>query len=188
MRTLALSLALLLTPIAAHGQEAIDNPEMAALFKADQAARGAGPIDWEKVNAEDAQRRVTTRRLLDRGALQTADDYYWASFIFQYGAKPADFLLAHVLATRALALGRKDAEWMVASTLDRYLQKSGAGQVYGTQFQYTTEKGTTQEPYDRQLLPDSVRVAAGAHTLAEQQAHLADAEASMKALFSPPKR
>jgi hypothetical protein len=58
-------------PVAA--QEATSNPEMTAIFEADQAAR-ANParIDWSVVGAEDEQRRARTKALLDHGALHGA--------------------------------------------------------------------------------------------------------------------
>ena len=169
----------------AGAQESPDNAEMAALVAADQAARDGGPVDWSVVGAEDAARRARTRALLEQGALTTAADFDAAALVFQHGDGPDDFLLAHVLATRAIALGRRESEWIAASALDRYLQSIGRGQVYGTQASYSTETGATQEPYDKSLLPDSVRVAAGAHTLAEQEARVSEMEAAMQSATIP---
>jgi hypothetical protein len=86
---------------------------MKAMFDADQAARSnpAG-IDWDVLAPQDEVRRLRTRALIDAGRLLTADDFYRAAFVFQHGAAPADYLLAHVLATAAVARGHRDAPWI----------------------------------------------------------------------------
>jgi len=178
---IVVAVALLLTSVAGSAQKGIDgNPEMAAIFAADQAIRsGDGQIDLQKMTAEDAERRQRTRELLEQGALTTAPDFYAAAFIFQHGSKPEEFLLAHVLAVRALGMGMKQAEAIAAATLDRYLQNTGKPQIYGTQFSIPLGGGdATMEPYDKSLLTDALRVAAGAHTLAEQEARVRELEGS----------
>jgi hypothetical protein len=142
-------------PPAASAAAQVSNPEMKAMFDADQAARSnpAG-IDWDVLAPQDEARRRRTRALLDAGRLLTADDFYRAAFVFQHGSAPADYLLAHVLATAAVARGHREAPWIAAATLDRYLQEIGQPQVFGTQF---SGRPTTQEPYDRALFPDSLR-------------------------------
>jgi hypothetical protein len=100
------------------------NAELAAMFNADQADRapGASGIDWVKVAPRDDARRRRTKALLDAGKLASGDDYFHAAFIFQHGGEPQSYLLAHVLATTAVARGRRDAAWIAATTLDRYIQ------------------------------------------------------------------
>ena len=187
MKRILLSAVLLFTPIAAPAQQGIDgNPEMAAIFAADQAARGGGLAKWETEREADAQRRARTRELLEQGALTTGPDYLAAAFVFQHGETPDDYLLAHALAVRALGLGLKDAEWIAAATLDRYLQSTGKGQIYGTQFSYSPADGTKMDPYDRNLLTDSLRVAAGAHSLAEQEAKLPEMRGAAQPIALPP--
>lgn len=158
-----------------------DNAEMAAIYAADQTPRQGGPIDWEAVGAADAERRARTRALIEQGALTTARDYYHAAFVFQHGNEPDDFLLAHVLAVRALASGMAEAEQVAAATLDRYLQHIDRAQVYGTQVSYSPESGASAEPFDRALVPDALRRAMGAPTVAELDAGLARSEAQLKA-------
>lgn len=128
------------------------NGEMTTMFEADQAAR-ANParIDWRVLSAADATRRVRTQALLDAGSLSSADDFYHAAFVLQHGTEPDDFLKAHALAIAAIARGRADAAWIAAATLDRYLQRIGRGQIYGTQFNRPA-KIFTQEPYRSDLL------------------------------------
>ncbi len=178
---------LLCCAASAWAQASDDNAEMAEIVAADQAAR-SGPIDPQEMIRTDADRRRRTRELFDAGALTTANDFHAAAFIFQHGGAPEDYLLAHIFAVRSLALGRKDAEWIAAASLDRYLHNTGKSQVYGTQYKYTPESGATMEPYDRTLLTDNLRVAAGTHTVAEQEARLDEMTEQMKALVpaTPP--
>ena len=167
----------LLAPL--HG-----DAEMARIFAEDQAVRqNAKPGQFRdiatvrKMIADDAARRTRTRTLLDSGRLTTAEDYYAAAFVFQHGSKPDDFLLAHTLALVATARGMKEASWIAAATLDRYLQVIGQKQIYGTQSREAKDMPLTREPYDRALVPDSLRTALGVPTLAEQDRKLADMQA-----------
>lgn len=151
-----------------------DSAAMTALFDADQADRAAGPaIDWAIVWPRDRQRRAAAQALVDAEALHSGDDYYHAAFVFQHGEEPGDFLRAHALAVIAAARGRADATWIAGATLDRYLQRIGRPQVYGTQFLTPPGGSTTQEPYDRTALSDGLRRASGVPSLAEQAAQRA---------------
>lgn len=145
-----------------------NNPEMTAIFAADQADR-ANPanIDWNKVWPADKARQIRTQALIDNGALSSADDYYHAAYVFQHGENADDFLKAHALATVAIERGRADAAWIAAATLDRYLQNIGRPQIYGTQFN-RPGKYFTQEPYRRDLIGDSIRAASNVPSLAQQ--------------------
>ena len=186
MRRTLLVPVLLCCAVPAWGQASADNADMAAIVAADQAIRSGGPVDAQEMIRTDAERRGQTRALIEQGALTTANDFYAAALVYQHGGAPDDYLLAHVLAVRALALGRKDAEWLAAASLDRYLNNIGRSQVYGTQYRFTPEARATMEPYDRALLTDALRLAAGTHTLAEQEGRLPEMEAAMRALAPPP--
>lgn len=177
IRTVVTALALSLTaPLAAQTPAvATDNAEMAAMFAADQAER-QGDIDWIAVSRNDAERRKRTRALLDHGMLSTADDYYAAAFIFQHGGEPEHYLLAHVLAVHAIALGHDKAEWIAAATLDRYLHSIARDQVYGTQYSMSSIAPASQGRYDPEFLPDTVRTASGVEPLAEQSKKLQEME------------
>ncbi len=143
------------------------NSEMTALFEADQADRRGGITDARRaeVIARDAARRARIRALLDAGALRSGTDFWHAAFIFQHGGSAENYLLAHSFAVIAASRGRPDAAWIAAATLDRYLQTIGRAQVFGTQCWHDPP---TRDPYDRAVLPDSVRQAAGVPPLAEQ--------------------
>jgi hypothetical protein len=152
------------------GLDGGDNAEMQAIFDADQAARNDPVgIDWSVVGREDAERRRRTRELLDAGGLKSGTDFYNAAFVFQHGEAPNDYLLAHSLAVAAVARERADASWIAAATLDRYLQSIGQKQIFGTQFRTAPGQPTTQDPYDRALVPDALRTALGVPVQAEQE-------------------
>lgn len=154
----------------ASAQDRTTNAEMTAIFDADQAAReDPAKIDWNVVNAADKVRRARTQALLDSGALDSAEDFYHAAYVFQHGDAPEDFLKAHALAVVAVARGKQEATWIAAATLDRYLQRIGQPQIYGTQFTHPPKQKWTQEPYRRDLLSDAVRKASGVPVLAEQE-------------------
>ncbi|HYW48181.1 MAG TPA: hypothetical protein VE959_35285 [Bryobacteraceae bacterium] len=111
------------------------NPELKALYDADQKDRDK----WQSLTAaerqgmvpRDAARRKRVAEMLRAGALKTGEDYKWAAWIFQHGAEPADYLLAHVLAMTANAIQPPVDAWIVAATLDRYLRSTGKQEVFG---------------------------------------------------------
>jgi len=144
------------------------NPEMRAIFEADQNDRFAANIDWKAVDQSDKLRRARTQQLIDSNALNSGTDFLHAAFIFQHGDTADDYLKAHVLAMVAVARGRPDAIWIASATLDRYLINSGHSQVLGTQFDVNDGKAT-QEPYNRALIPDALRKALHVPSLADQE-------------------
>lgn len=155
------------------------NGEIAALFAADQADRtpGGAGIDWTVVAPRDLARQARARALLQAGALRTAEDFYRAAFIFQHGTTADDYLMAHALAVAATARGHPEAPWIAAASLDRYLQKIGQPQIYGTQYNTPNRQSTTQEPYNRTLVPDALRQVLGVDTQAEQEVNRREIEA-----------
>lgn len=186
------ALALALAPATAMAQTApppvatsaapATNAEMTAIFDADQADREAGAkIDWSAVRPRDLARRARTKALLDAGALQSGDDYYHAAFVFQHGDDANDYLLAHTLAVVAIARGRQDATWIATATLDRYLQRIGQKQVFGTQYTRLQDQPWTQEPYDRTLISDRLRAALGVPDQAAQDRRRQEMDAQYKA-------
>jgi hypothetical protein len=147
-----------------------DNAEMARIYAADQAAReNPSATDWSAIGKEDAARKARTKALLDAGQLRSGTDFYYAAFVFQHGATPGDYLMAHTLAVIAAARGRSDATWIASATLDRYLQGIGQKQIFGTQFRTPEGQPATQDPYDRFLVSDVLREALGVPTLAAQE-------------------
>jgi len=176
-------------PAVAQGNTAgpTSNPEMTAIFEADQAPRTntGATVNWNVVGPQDEARRVRTRQLLDAGALNSADDYYRAAFVFQHGITTDDILLAHVLAVAATARGHPEGARIAAASLDRYLQRIGQPQIYGTQYLTPDRQNTTQEPYNRALVPDALRTALGVRTQAEQEERRQEIQASYRAAPRP---
>ena len=153
------------------GDTGVSNPEMKQIFDEDQKDRqpGVGKIDWGVVDKADAARREATRKLLSKGKLHTGEDFERAAFVFQHGDAPDDYLLAHTLAMVAVARGRSGALWIEAATLDRYLGSIHQPQIYGTQFYFKQNEPTTQEPYNRTLIPDVLRLNLGVPSQAGQE-------------------
>lgn len=164
-----------------------NNAEMVAIYAADQAIRQVAAERFRdrafvtEMHAADAARRVQTRALLDAGALQTGEDYRAAAFVFQHGSTPEDYLLAHSLAVAAVAKGSPEGTWIAAATVDRYLQMIDKPQIYGTQTRKTNDAPATLEPYDRALIPDSLRMALAVPPQSEQDARLAAINAAAEA-------
>jgi len=150
----------------------VSNPELQRIFEADQKDRqpGMGKIDWSVVEKSDAARRKETRELLSDGKLHTGEDFERAAFVFQHGDTPDDYLLAHTLAMVAVARGQGGALWIEAATLDRYLNSVHQPQIYGTQFYFKPHEPTTQDPYNRGLVPDALRRNLGVPSLDAQEA------------------
>jgi hypothetical protein len=147
------------------------------IYEADQKARQSQPASMADANLllqGDRIRRQEARRLLDQGLLQTGTDFEKAAVILQHGSEPTDYLLAHVLAIVAVARGDSNAVWITAATLDRYLDSVKRPQVFGTQFHRHTAESWTQEPYDRNLVPDSLLTQLGIPAKSAQHKHLLD--------------
>ena len=158
---------------AARNENAESNPFMRAIYDEDQQARKdqltMSPAQWEALTKEDAARQQRTRALLASEQLHSGEDFRQAAFIFQHGTTPEDFLLAHTLAMVAVSKGDDTAVWIGAATLDRYLQSIDRPQVYGTQFRNESNEPGTQEPYNRTLISDSLRLELGVPPLEAQQ-------------------
>ena len=150
--------------------DAPSNTEMKRIFDEDQRARQNGAnINWPAVSKADTMRRAATMRLLDAGALHSGEDFEWAANVFQHGSEPSDYLLAHTLALVAVRKGYSDGTWIAVATLDRYLQSIRQPQIYGTQFITPDGKVTSQDPYNRTLIPDALRRDLQVPNLAEQE-------------------
>jgi hypothetical protein len=158
------------------------NTTLTAIFDADQADRRKTPIDWTVVGKADVARRGQVEALLASGQLHTGEDYFHAAFVFQHGDGANDYLLAHTLAMVAVAKRQAGAIWIASATLDRYLQKIGQPQIFGTQFTGAPGSVLTQEPFDKGLISDPLRTELGVGTLAEQEAQ----RVKMQSAAAPP--
>ena len=177
MRIAALLLLSLLT-LQFYGQDASpatasspvqDNATLTAMYNTDQKAREGDHVDWGKLAKDDEQRRKDLREMLAAGQVRTGTDFYHAALIFQHGQNPDDYLLAHVLAMDAVALGSKEARWLSAATLDRYLLSIWQPQVFGTQFHGGYGYGPmTHDRINPAIVTDPMRVATCVASSAQQ--------------------
>lgn len=136
----------------------VGNPEIAALFDADQQARqNVQGVDWDKLGAEDAERRRQVLAMINAGELHTGADFYKAAFIFQHGVRSGDFLLAHTLAMLAMGKGADKAGWIAAASLDRYLLSVQQPQIFATQYQRVPIGPPVLSPVDGGVIPDTLR-------------------------------
>jgi hypothetical protein len=154
------------------GDSDVPSAEMKAIYDEDQKVRSGAHVDWQALGPSDEARREQTRKLLAAGALHTGKDFEEAAFVFQHGDSAPDFLLAHTLAMVAVTKGDPAAIWIAAATLDRYLEHVGQRQIFGTQFNVDPNKKWTQEPYDRQMVSDALRLQLGVPSQAVQAEQL----------------
>jgi hypothetical protein len=126
----------------------------------------------QKMIERDEQRLKRTREIYYSGGLKTARDYYDASLLFQHSSVPDDYLLAHILSVVAISKGSKDARWLSAAALDRYLQSIKRKQVFGTQYFKNDKQAYIFDEYDQDLLTDAIRKALDVPVKAEQQRDL----------------
>ena len=169
----------------AEATHAADNGELTAMVEADQADRddAVWKSHLDEVIARDAARLRRTYELLAAGAVKSGQDHENAALMLQHGHEPADYLRASELARRAAALDQSISPWLACAAEDRFLQKVGKPQIWGTQYQRTSATGPwSLEPLDRTAKTDAERLANGVPTLAEQEARMATMNA---ALVSP---
>lgn len=149
LRTLSLSLclavsALALPPAQADVAPPGDDPQIAQAFDADQRERAELPRQASQdalrsfarqLALHDAERRAAVQAALHEQRLRTAADYRKAATIMQHGQAPADYALAHALATIGSTLAPDDRElrWLAAAATDRWLLSRKQLQWYGTQ-------------------------------------------------------
>ena len=189
-----------LAQVTAHAAVATVPTDIHQIFLDDQSDRTGdrtvAPYGAD-VNQRDSIRRAEVRMLLAAGSIKTARDFHDAAYVFQHGQLADDYLFAHILAVEAVVKGDSTSKWISAATLDRYLQAIGQGQVFGTQYSdkqfvymqqhkndptaatkpETQEKGMTQEPYDRNLMPDTLRNDFCVPDMAKQKENLKEFEA-----------
>lgn len=164
--------------------------EVHRLYIEDQQDRGVGghpALSGEQMIARDGERRTQVHEMLESGALKTAEDFHDAAFIYQHGQTANDYLLAHVLATIAVAKGDTKSLWISAATLDRYLSATGQAQVFGTQYHSKDGKTWTQDPYQHTLVTDPLRAVLCVPSSQEQEENLTEFNAGKYPVHMIPK-
>lgn len=158
-----------LTITEAHGQ----NQLLTELAKEDQDSRSG-----KEIARTDEERVEIVLSLIGRGELKTPEDRYNAAIVLQHtpltycekrlvSTSPDNYLLAHHLFKSAFEAGYKDARYLVAAAIDRYLSMTQGYQKYGTNRINNQETGKEEwVPIDRKT-PDSERAKYGVLPLAE---------------------
>jgi hypothetical protein len=124
----------LVTLIEARGQ----NQLLRELEKEDQDSRRG-----KEVTRTDEERVKLVLSLIGQGELKTQEDKFNAALVldhtpFTYCEKrlvstsPDNYLLAHHLFKSAFEAGYKDARYLVAASIDRYLSMTEGYRKYGT--------------------------------------------------------
>jgi hypothetical protein len=122
-----------------------DNPELAKMVEKDQEIRSIESD--EPLENTDIIHRKRVMELLVEGKIKTEQDKFNAALILQHTAltycdgklislSPENYFLAYSLSKSAFESGYKDAAYLTAATLDRYLLFTAGYQKYGTQKVY----------------------------------------------------
>ena len=136
--------------------------ELAQMFTEDQSDRRTKA--WETIGPRDAARLARVKQLYHGQKLAVGLDYYHAAMVLQHSPDTEDTLLAHEFCIVAVSQGIEQAKWLAAASEDRFLNRIGRLQRFGTQ--HGTETGPDVE--------DSLRVALNVPTLLEAQARAAE--------------
>ena len=153
----------------AYGQNLL----LRELAKEDQDSRTG-----KNVVRTDAERVKIVLAQIGQGALKIPEDNFNAALVLQHtgltfcekrlvGVSPDNYLLAHYLSNSAFEAGYKDARYLVAASIDRYLSFTEGYQKYGTQRVPNQETGKEEwVPIDRKT-SDSERAKYGVPPLSE---------------------
>ena len=101
----------------------------------------------------DESRRLHVEEILVSDQTFSSDDYFAAAMIMQHGSEAEHFKRATQLAQMAVKAdpSNNDARWLACASEDRYLQKIGKYQVWGTQIK---RKKHDSKDYDVYYQPD----------------------------------
>lgn len=148
-------------------------PLLRQLAQEDQDSRTG-----KTVERTDDERVKIVLELVAKGALKGPEDQYDAALVLQHtgldfcgkrlvSKSPDNYLIAHYLFTSAYEGGYKDARFMIAASIDRYLTFTEGYQKYGTNRLNNQETGKEElVPIDRKV-PDSERAKYGVPPLAD---------------------
>nr|HEV7954580.1 hypothetical protein [Candidatus Acidoferrales bacterium] len=155
-------------------------PLLKELAKEDQAVRCSDPCpeSAKKITRTDDERRKIVLEMIGKGELKGPEDKFNAALILQHTGmtfcegrlvsySAENYLLAHFLFQSAYDAGYKDALYLIAASMDRYLSMTEGTQKYGTnrEFNQKTEK-EEWVPIDRKTT-DAERAKYGIPPLAE---------------------
>lgn len=158
-----------LTLTEARGQ----NQLLRDLAKEDQDSRSG-----KTITRTDEERVKLVLSQIGLGEVKVPEDKFNAALVLQHtpftycekrlvSTSPDNYLLAHHLFKSAFETGYKDARYLVAASIDRYLSMTAGYQKYGTNRLIDQETGKEEwVPIDRKT-PDSERARYGVLPLAE---------------------
>lgn len=147
------------------------NPILQLLVKEDQGSRSG-----EKISRTDEERIRAVLAEVGKGAVKTPEDKFNAALVLQHtpmtfcdnrlvSLSPDNYLLAHYLFLSAFENGYKDAGYLVACSIDRYLSTTEGVQRFGTNRVINQETGKEElVPIDRKT-NDSERAKYGVPAL-----------------------
>jgi hypothetical protein len=140
----------------ARAASAKTNDELENIRQADQKDREGQPnVEMvQRINKNDPARRARVLEMIASGMLTTGRDLHNASVVLQHGHDFEDFRLAHELAIGAVALGDREAVWLISRTYDRMLLTLGHRQRLNTQ-----SRGETGQlmPWDPTSVNERIR-------------------------------
>ena len=167
----------------APGDSAPDDPELQALYAADQADRTpqTAPSDWSLVNRNDLQRQARVRQLLDTGMVRSGHDYFHAAMVYQHAEGADGVQLAHELAMIGACLGDRDSRWLAAASWDRMLMNLDRPQRFGTQYRSNSEGVLKMYPTSAGVT-DAMRSALNVPALSEALAREKEMQAQLEEL------
>ena len=149
------------------------NRVLSELAKEDQDSRTG-----KKIERTDEERIKIVLSILGEGVLMVPEDKFNAGLVLQHtpftfcdkrlvSTSPDNYLLAHHLFKSAFEAGHKDARYLVAASMDRYLSTTEGYQKYGTNRVINQETGREElVPIDRKT-SDQERAKYGVPPLAE---------------------
>lgn len=158
-----------LTLTEVYGQNAL----LRELVKEDQASRSG-----QEIARTDKDRVKIVLSLLGQGEVKVPEDKFNAALVLQHtgltycdkrlvSVSPDNYLLAHHLFKSAFESGYKEARFLVAASIDRYLTFTEGYQRYGTSRVNNEETGKEElVPIDR-TTPDRERAKYGVPPLSE---------------------
>jgi hypothetical protein len=153
---------------AAQGQ----NPLLRELAKEDRDSRNG-----KTITRTDEERVKLVLSQIGLGEVRVPEDKFNAALVLQHtpftycekrlvSTSPDNYLLAHHLFKSAFEAGYKDARYLVAASIDRYLSMTEGYQKYGTNRLVNQETGQEEYPPIDRKTPDSERAKYGVAPLA----------------------
>lgn len=125
---------------------------------------------YEKETKKNLMHRKKVEQIFRRGGSFSAKDYLAAALIYQHGNQPTHYYQAYIWAKKAIKMGEKSGNSLMASTIDRFLISTGKKQLFGTQILIKKDErlGSCFCVYETELeFPDILRKKYTGHTLEE---------------------